>query len=1018
MLLATVVPALHDAVLHLPLITTVVAALFAFELFRRHGRKGGDHLLWWAIGMITYGMGTLAESWTTVVGWNPFVFRSWYVTGALLGGYPLAQGSIYLLARPRFARWSARVVPAIIAVAALFVFLSPLDLSLAEPHRLSGSVLVWRWVRWISPFVNLYAVVFLVGGAAVSALRWWRRAETHHRAVGNALIAIGALLPGIGGSLTRAGWVEALYVTELVGLILIGLGYRRCIRAPSPAVPAASAVTATAVVLVLLGAGGAGAQTAPAVAPPPKPPAATGSAASAPPAKGERKAGEKTATSGDRPAGSFFDATTVTATGSERSAFEIATPVTVIPAERIQRLAVDNPAQLLREQPGVDVNGVGPNQARPVIRGQRGLRVLFLEDGLRLNNARRQTDFGEISGLVDLDSVATVEVVRGPASVLYGSDAIGGVLNLIPKRPSFLHGRNVSGWAEARYGDAASATRGSLGLSARLGKVETQLGASRNDSSDYDAPAGRFGDIRLPRPTPVNDTSLVDDSEWGSLLYPLTDGQFLRLRGERYHAGQTGFGDVDPAAYGAVEDTKIRILYPFQDFDRWVLTYEGSALDFALADSVDAKVYWQSNRRRLVNDIAIDIGPIGPGFPDSSVLADTDNHTRLETLGLRFEGIKAIGSRQLVTWGTEAYQDVSRNTDFSLTTTVLRFPFPPFEVREESTDDVANAPNATNTSTGVFVQDEVTLGDRLRATGGLRWQQVSTRADATPGWDVGSLDFQDRQLVGSLTTTWQITDELNALASFGTAFRAPNIIERLFNGPTPEGAGYQILNPDLNSEKSRNVDVGLKYRRHNAYFEAVAFETRIQDGVVQYYLSPEEIAALPPDVQAAIAAVHPDFVVQQRNADRLRYRGLEVSSGYRTRAGLTLGGNFSRILAERLGSLNPPTGDTYGTKIVAYARWEPSGGRWWAEYRVRHNDATDAALDPNEPVPPVGRVLPAFTVHVLAGGVTLSERAGVRHELSVAIENLTDELYAEFSNATFFRPEPGRSVKATYRLSF
>jgi outer membrane receptor protein involved in Fe transport len=140
--------------------------------------------------------------------------------------------------------------------------------------------------------------------------------------------------------------------------------------------------------------------------------------------------------------------------------------------------------------------------------------------------------------------------------------------------------------------------------------------------------------------------------------------------------------------------------------------------------------------------------------------------------------------------------------------------------------------------------------------------------------------------------------------------------------------------------------------------------------------------------------------------------------GYRAPFGVTVGGNYSRILAERVGSLNPPTGDTYGTKVVAYARWEPTGGRWWAEYRLRHNGATDAALDPNEPVPPVGRVLPAFTVHTLAGGVTLARRSRVRHELSLAIENLTDELYAEFSNATFFRPEPGRNVKATYRISF
>ena len=63
-------------------------------------------------------------------------------------------------------------------------------------------------------------------------------------------------------------------------------------------------------------------------------------------------------------------------------------------------------------------------------------------------------------------------------------------------------------------------------------------------------------------------------------------------------------------------------------------------------------------------------------------------------------------------------------------------------------------------------------------------------------------------------------------------------------------------------------------------------------------------------------------------------------------------------------------------------------------------------------------VLPSFTLHTVAGGVTLFERAGLRHQLQLSVENLTDELYAEFSNATFFRPEPGRSVNASYRVRF
>lgn len=715
---------------------------------------------------------------------------------------------------------------------------------------------------------------------------------------------------------------------------------------------------------------------------------------------------------------SFFATTTVTALGREADSFEIATPVTVIRAIDIERRSPDNAAELLRDEPGVDVNGVGPNQARPVIRGQRGLRVLFLEDGLRLNNPRRQTDFGEITGLVDVGSVETVEVVRGPASVLYGSDAIGGVLNLIPKNPGPHSGRVVGGTFDGRYGEAGDSTRLSASIDGRRGAIDFQIGGSWRDASNYDAPAGTFGDITLDQSVPVVDSGVRDDSVWGSFGWQANDRNALRFRFNRYRADETGFGFVEPSEFGDSEDFRIRILYPYQKFDRYTLGYSGSAFEGALADSVDARVYYQQNRRELVNDIDIDIGPIAPGFPNSSVEADSRNFTDLETWGLRAEAIKVLGGNNLLTYGFEGYRDDSFNTDFSTTVTTIRFPFPPFAVTDTSTDAVPNAPNATNTSWGVFVQDELPVGERLRVTAGLRYQNVATRAEATPGWDPAGLDFDDDSVVGALTATWQITDALNLLASYGTAFRSPNIIERLFNGPTPEGAGYQILNPGLQSEQSDNVDIGLKYRRRNAFFELVAFRTEIADGIVQYFLSPSEVAALPQDVQNAIDASGAQFVVQERNSEKLRYEGIEAAIGYRFDFGLTLGGNFTTIDGERLDSTNPPTGDTYSDKIVAYARYEAPSGRWWGEYRVRHNGSQDANLDPNEPAPPVGTVLPAFTVHTIAGGVTLFERAGVSHSLQLAVENLTDELYAEFSNATFFRPEAGRNVTASYRLRF
>lgn len=224
--------AMRGPVHYIPILTTVVALLFATELFRRYRKRGGLHLLWWGIGMLTYAGGTAAEAYVTVFGWELTVFRSWYVFGALLGGAPLAQGSVYLHLPRRTANRLTIALLLVVGAGALAVFNSPVDPALVEPHRLTGRVMTWTWVRSISPFVNLYAVIFLIGGAIKSALQFAGRPELRHRATGNWLIAIGAILPGIGGSFTRFGYVEVLYVTEFIGLLLIFAGYRLATRAP------------------------------------------------------------------------------------------------------------------------------------------------------------------------------------------------------------------------------------------------------------------------------------------------------------------------------------------------------------------------------------------------------------------------------------------------------------------------------------------------------------------------------------------------------------------------------------------------------------------------------------------------------------------------------------------------------------------------------------------------------------------------------------------------------------------
>jgi len=239
--------------------------LSAFVVFRRYQARGGTHLLWWSVGILVYGLGTFAEGWMTRFGWNPGMFKFWYIVGALMGGAPLAQGTVWLLLKERTARTLSWILAAVIGVAAVAAMLSPINYAVVDAHVPSGTAFGWQWVRMFSPFINLYAVIFLVGGAIYSAWRFGKvaRAEGSGAAIardrffGNVFIAVGAILPGIGGVATRLGHTEILYMGELAGIILIWIGYwfniRRRPATRTAAVPVAAVVTILAVALVAPG---------------------------------------------------------------------------------------------------------------------------------------------------------------------------------------------------------------------------------------------------------------------------------------------------------------------------------------------------------------------------------------------------------------------------------------------------------------------------------------------------------------------------------------------------------------------------------------------------------------------------------------------------------------------------------------------------------------------------------------------------------------------------------------------
>ncbi len=233
----------------LPLLSSLISFVFAFFVFKRYAERKGAHLLLWGIGTIFYGIGGFCEFYYGAFGWNALVFRLWYLFGAILVAAWLGQGTVYLLAK---AKW-AHGLMIVLALASLFavdkVFTAQLDpaLMIASAHtgsELSGHAILTGGVRILTPFFNIYGTLALVGGAAYSAFIFWRKRVLLHRTIGNILIAVGAMLPAFGGVFSRLQFPGALYLGEFLGIILLFAGFIRATTPMKNEVPAVQSAAA------------------------------------------------------------------------------------------------------------------------------------------------------------------------------------------------------------------------------------------------------------------------------------------------------------------------------------------------------------------------------------------------------------------------------------------------------------------------------------------------------------------------------------------------------------------------------------------------------------------------------------------------------------------------------------------------------------------------------------------------------------------------------------------------------
>jgi len=233
---------------YIPFLSTLVTFAFAIAVFRRYLQRRGPHLLIWTIGLLWYGLGTLSE---VILGltFSGVVLKLWYLSGAMLTAAWLGQGTLHLLVRRRGVAWALTgILAAVSILAAALILLAPLtpaaaSYQVSQPISSQYKDILIRsgGVIALTILLNIYGTLALVGGAIYSAFIFWRKRVLFKRMIGNILIAAGALAPAMGGSFIRIGLVDMLYLTELVGAVLMYIGFLQATTVPAAEVaPAVS----------------------------------------------------------------------------------------------------------------------------------------------------------------------------------------------------------------------------------------------------------------------------------------------------------------------------------------------------------------------------------------------------------------------------------------------------------------------------------------------------------------------------------------------------------------------------------------------------------------------------------------------------------------------------------------------------------------------------------------------------------------------------------------------------------
>jgi hemoglobin/transferrin/lactoferrin receptor protein len=725
--------------------------------------------------------------------------------------------------------------------------------------------------------------------------------------------------------------------------------------------------------------------------------------------------------------GQISEEVTVTATRTQLLTSETAVPVTVIGREDIDRKAVNTIGDVFRTLPGTSTVNEGAFQVRPRIRGLDSNRVLILVDGERFNNSRTSTaQSGVETGLVDPSQVESVEVARGSGSVLYGTDALAGTINIITRDTPPRHdgGFRFGGTLDTFYSSNEGGRRGSVALNGANGFLAFRLSQSLERFGNYST-GKRDGKVPpeilsiggITTGGEVLNSSSHAGNTQATTRFFLNDKNTLKFNYERRRAADIGSASL-VGTFNA--------FFPFSDRDKFSGRYDAAALTKNL-QRISISGFYQMQKRDFTNILTV--SPVLPFFPGIYQISETVTDTK--TSGFDLQTDWTLGRRNSLTAGVSYFRDNNKDHRQVIATTT-----PTATTRTVS--NTKSVPNASLSNVAAFAQDELRITNRFKFVGGLRIDRFKTSADPTTGFSIPTLrqDQIDDLGIGSLAAglsvantaatgdlggIFRVTPNVHLSSRVGRSFRTPNIFELFFTDSGSVG-GFVVGNPDLKPETGTNFDSSVKVRKSHYAFAATYFRNSYKNFLNTIDASDRRGCPIFITQPGTVYDANNCFIIssppgrspvrvsQTRNIDRALIQGFEaefeapfrISFGY-----LTPYGNMSYLRGDNTDKKVPLDIISPLRTNVGF-RWNNYGKAYYFDYNVRIVNK-QTRLSPNflRPVNQGGNGGPeaGFVTHNIAGGYYFRRERYV-FRVNLGVSNIFDRAYSE---QFVYAPARGRS---------